>query len=186
MPENVLAVAHRAMIAIMSASYLGIRGSNRFGERGSAGQAVRGKGHAAQSDHHFRQQSQIELPSGSGESGGDRRVGMHHGADIGPHLIDGRVHGDFAGALRAPGDFIPFMSTMMRSSTCIIPLDTPVGVAKIRSESMRMVILPSLAATHPFLEYQAANLHDVFAILALRFHHCGTFDCSKDAMVARD
>src|SRR5580692_3404506 len=49
-----------------------------------------------------------------------------------------------------PEILLPFMSTMMRSSTCIMPLETPVGVAKMRSASMRMVILPSLAATHPF------------------------------------
>src|SRR5271165_6891926 len=49
-----------------------------------------------------------------------------------------------------PEILLPFMSTMMRSSTCIIPLETPVGVARMRSASSRMVIFPSFAATHPF------------------------------------
>src|ERR1022692_1221933 len=49
-----------------------------------------------------------------------------------------------------PEILLPFMSTTMRSSTCIMPLETPVGVAKTRSASIRTLILPSLAATQPF------------------------------------
>src|ERR1035441_6202991 len=53
---------------------------------------------------------------------------------------------------RRPEILLPFISTRIRSSGCIRPLHTPVGVARIRSASNRMVILPSLAATHPFLK----------------------------------
>ena len=49
-----------------------------------------------------------------------------------------------------PEILLPFMSTMIRSSGCIMPLHTPVGVARMRSASRRIVMLPSLAATQPF------------------------------------
>src|SRR5262249_44531514 len=44
----------------------------------------------------------------------------------------------------------PSASVTIRSAGWSIPLLTPVGVARIRPSSIRMVMLPSLAATQPF------------------------------------
>ena len=51
---------------------------------------------------------------------------------------------------RSPSTLLPSRSQMIRSSGSIIPLLTPVGVARILSAPNRTLIFPSFAATQPF------------------------------------
>ena len=51
---------------------------------------------------------------------------------------------------RSPSTFLPSISQMIRSSGSIMPLLTPVGVARMRSAASRTLMLPSFAATQPF------------------------------------
>ena len=85
-----------------------------------------------------------------------------------------------------PEILLPFMSTTIRSSACIIPFAHARGGGQnpLRVHPDGDI---AIVGCHPaFLEYQPADLADVLAILALRFHHCGIFDCSKDVVAARD
>ena len=52
-------------------------------------------------------------------------------------------------------------------------LETPVGVAKMRSASSRIVMLPSLAATQPFWNTRRPDFDDIVAVFALRLDHAG-------------
>src|SRR5580693_3179455 len=79
---------------------------------------------------------------------------------------------------RRPEILLPLGSTTIRSSTCIMPLQTPVGVARIRSESRRMLMFPSLAATQPFW-----NISRPISTMSSRYSRSDftirEFDCIK-------
>src|SRR5437016_857363 len=51
---------------------------------------------------------------------------------------------------RSPRSLFPLRSHRIRSSSRIVPLHTPVGVARMRPSSVRTVTFPSLAAIQPF------------------------------------
>ena len=60
-----------------------------------------------------------------------------------------------------------------------MPLLTPVGVARMRSRSSRMVMLPSLAATQPFLIHQPPDVDNILAQFALASSPFGIPNCIR-------
>src|SRR5262245_61886008 len=77
-----------------------------------------------------------------------------------------------------PSILLPCMSTMIRSSTCIMPLQTPVGVASMRSWSSRIVMLPSLAATQPF-SHTRRPISTMSCRYSLSVFAMETYDCIR-------
>ncbi len=104
---------------------------------------------------------------------------VHHGLDFRPHIVHRQVHQDLAGALAPTLDLVAFH----------IANDQVVGMhhtlANARGggqNALRVQADGDVAVVRgdpSFFKNQTANLDDVFAVFALRFHHCGTSDCSR-------
>ena len=67
------------------------------------GRCVMGQGDAAEREQDFTDQGLVEGESAGGKAGGGGRMGVDHGVDVGPHAVDGQVHGDFAADVAEAG-----------------------------------------------------------------------------------
>src|SRR5215831_15647811 len=100
---------------------------------------------------------------------------MNHALDIRPHLVNREVHGDFAGALGAAGDFVALHVDDDEVVAAHHALAYPGGGGEdafgVQADSDIAVV-----GGHPaLLEHQLADSTDVLAILALSLYHA---ECS--------
>ena len=111
---------------------------------------------------------------------------VDHRFDIGPHPVNRGMHRDFAGALGAAGNLI----ALHVDDDEIVALHHPLAHARRRGQNALGVQTDrdvAVVGRNPaFLKDQAADLADVLAVFALRFHHAGSFDCSRPHRASRE
>src|SRR5207302_1808100 len=77
----------------------------RFAQLGRAWCDVERQREAAQRQQHFARQGHVERQPSGGVYGGDRRMRVAEGVDVGPTLVDEQVHGQLGGGIAVAGKF---------------------------------------------------------------------------------